>query len=90
MKSKEEIERLAFLKYPRVINDNPLCRNPNNPMEDDNTYERKIWIGAYTQCQQDMADDLEAILNNSIYVDFISKKEIVKYLKSLNKQDNED
>jgi hypothetical protein len=42
-----------------------------------------------TQCQENMADDLEAILNNSIYVDFISKKEIVKYLKSLNKQDNE-
>lgn len=52
MKTQEEIEQLAFLKYPRVINDNPLCRNPNNPMEDDNTYERKIWIGAYTQCQQ--------------------------------------
>jgi hypothetical protein len=50
MKSEEEIEQLAFLKYPRVIND------PYNPMEDDNTYERKIWIGAYTQCQEDMAD----------------------------------
>lgn len=59
MKTKQEIEQLAFLKYPRVINDNPLCRNPNNPMEDDNTYERKIWIGAYTQCQQDMAKELE-------------------------------
>lgn len=46
MKSKEEIEQLAFLKYPRVIND------PYNPMEDDN---RKIWIGAYSQCQEDMA-----------------------------------
>jgi len=56
MKSKEEIEQLAFLKYPRLINDNPLCRNPNNPMEDDNTYERKIWIVAYTQSQEDMAD----------------------------------
>lgn len=49
MKTQEEIEQLAFLKYPRVIND------PYNPMEDDNTYERKIWIGAYTQCQEDMA-----------------------------------
>jgi hypothetical protein len=46
MKTKEEIEQLAFLEYPRVINDNPLCRNPNNPMEDDNIYERKIWIEA--------------------------------------------
>lgn len=50
MKSKEEIKQLAFLKYPRVIND------PYNPMEDDNSYERKIWIDGYTQCQEeDMA-----------------------------------
>lgn len=48
MKTREEIKQLAFLKYPRVIND------PYNPMEDDNTYERKIWIDAYTQCQEDM------------------------------------
>lgn len=51
MKRREEIERLAFLEYPRLIND------PYNPMEDDNTYERKIWIGAYTQCQNDMLHD---------------------------------
>lgn len=50
MKTKEEIEQLAFLKYPRLIND------PYNPMEDDNSYERKIWINAYTQCQEDMAE----------------------------------
>jgi hypothetical protein len=50
MKTKEEIEQLAFLKYPRLIND------PYNPMEDDNTYERQIWIDGYTQCQEDMAD----------------------------------
>ena len=49
MKSKEEIKHLAFLKYPRVIND------PYNPIEDDNSYERKIWIDGYTQCQEDMA-----------------------------------
>jgi hypothetical protein len=48
MKSKEEIEQLAFLEYPRVIND------PYNPMEDDNAYERQIWIDAYTLCQEDM------------------------------------
>jgi hypothetical protein len=62
MKSKEEIEQLAFLKYPRLINDNPLCRNPSDPMEDDNTYERKIWIGAYTQCQQDNADNFLSLI----------------------------
>jgi len=50
MKTREEIEKLAFLEYPRLIND------PYNPMEDDNTYERQIWIDAYTQCQEDMAD----------------------------------
>ncbi len=50
MKTKEEIEQLAFLEYPRLIND------PYNPMEDDNTYERQIWIDAYTQCQEDMTD----------------------------------
>jgi hypothetical protein len=50
MKSKEEIEQLAFLEYPRLIND------PYNPMVDDNADERKIWINAYTQCQEDMAD----------------------------------
>ena len=49
MKTKEEIEKLAFLEYPRLIND------PYNPMEDDNTDERKIWIDGYTQCQEDMA-----------------------------------
>ncbi len=50
MKTKKEIEQLAFLEYPRLIND------PYNPMKDDNTYERQIWIDAYTQCQEDMAE----------------------------------
>ena len=74
MKTQEEIEQLAFLEYPRVIND------PYNPMEDDNADERQIWINAYTQCQEDMVKDLQSILNNSVYVDFISKKEILKYI----------
>jgi hypothetical protein len=74
MKTQEEIEKLAFLEYPRVIND------PYNPMEDDNADERQIWINAYTQCQEDMVKDLQSILNNSVYVDFISKKEILKYI----------
>lgn len=50
MKSREEIEQLAFLEYPRLIND------PYNPMEDDNAYERQIWIDAYTKCQEDIVD----------------------------------
>ncbi|MEY2869385.1 MAG: hypothetical protein RIR01_1876 [Bacteroidota bacterium] len=50
MKTKKEIEQLAFLEYPRLIND------PYNPMEDGNTYERQIWIDGYTQCQEDMKE----------------------------------
>ena len=63
MKRKEEIEQLALLEYPRLIND------PYNPMEDDNADERKIWINAYTQCQEDMADELKKlkeIINGSL------------------------
>jgi hypothetical protein len=101
MKSKEEIEQLAFLKYPRVINDNPLCRNPNNPMEDDNTYERKIWIGAYTQCQEDMAikkyteEDLinfahfyfQETFNSAIQTCKSTQQILQEWFNSLNKQD---
>jgi hypothetical protein len=57
MKSKEEIEQLAFFEYPRLIND------PYNPMEDDNAYERQIWIDAYTQCQEDMTDNMVKLAN---------------------------
>ena len=85
MKSKEEIEQLAFLKYPRVIND------PYNPMEDDNTYERKIWIGAYTQCQEDNAEkkytelQLRSAMEGAMV--FSKLKQITEYIISLNKQD---
>jgi len=53
--SKKEIEQLAFLKYPRVIND-PY-------KEDDNDYERQIWIDSYTQCQEDARQELENRMN---------------------------
>ena len=89
MKSKEEIEQLAFLKYPRVIND------PYNPMEDDNSYERKIWIDGYTQCQEDMQtllNDLFSLWQSlaevgeiSVGKNFTKKYEELK--NSLNKQD---
>lgn len=52
MKSKNEIEQLAFLEFPRLVND------PYNPMEDDNAYERQIWIDAYTKCQEDIKKEL--------------------------------
>ena len=96
MKTKEEIEQLAFLKYPRVIND------PYNPMEDDNTYERKIWIDAYNQCQEDMTDNskvtrFEVIDDNGrVYTTKDCKVELSYqddgrtlkvFIKSLNKQE---
>jgi hypothetical protein len=82
MKTKEEIEQLAESEYGTEI-ESIRGSNPYDLEKD----RKNGFIKGYTQCQEDMADDLEAILNNSIYVDFISKKEIVKYLNSLNKQD---
>jgi hypothetical protein len=66
MKSKEEIIQLAFLEYPRLIND------PYNPMVDDNADERKIWINAYSQCQEDMADE------SIRFADWINKNDYEK------------
>jgi hypothetical protein len=94
MKNKEEIEQLAFLKYPRVIND------PYNPMEDDNTYERKIWIDAYTQCQEDVDWELLVKLSKRYTEENLrqaitfgqgmelwkEEKQIEDYINSLNKQ----
>jgi hypothetical protein len=89
MKTKEEIEQLAFLQYPRLIND------PYNPMEDDNTYERQIWIDAYTQCQEDNKDkkyteeDIkEAFMEGCQSERRLSRRidELDKYINSLNKQ----
>lgn len=48
MKTQEEIEQLALLKYPKFSSDS------YNPEQDDNYYERLIWIEGYTQCQEDM------------------------------------
>jgi hypothetical protein len=88
MKSKEEIEQLAFLEYPRLIND------PYNPMVDDNADERKIWINAYSQCQEDMADKKyteEDMLKlwNTLMVAMTNHNPIFfkDYINSLNKQD---
>ena len=50
MKTEEEIEQLALLKYPKFSSD------PYNPEQDDEYYERLIWIEGYTQCQEDMVD----------------------------------
>ncbi len=95
MKSKEEIKQMAFLKYPRVIHD------PYNPMEDDNSYERKIWIDGYNQCQEDMADKIKEAVNlldkivenNELFFgyDVANKNANIRnakiFIKSLNKQD---
>jgi hypothetical protein len=94
MKTKEEIKQLAFLEYPRLIND------PYNPMEDDNTYERQIWIDAYTRCQEDNKDkkyteeDLRNAIDETINACNIAQKESYgeleidadKIISSLNKQ----
>jgi len=95
MKTKEEIEQLAFLEYPRLIND------PYNPMEDDNAYERQIWIDAYTRCQEDNKDrkyteeDLRNAIDETINACNVAQKESYgeleidadKIINSLNKQD---
>jgi hypothetical protein len=87
MKTQEEIEQLAFLEYPRLIND------PYNPMEDDNAYERKIWIDGYTQCQEDMADrkyteeDLKLAFETGRNFQLTGEDNFNELLNSLNKQD---
>ena len=95
MKTKEEIEQLAFLEYPRLIND------PYNPMEDDNAYERQIWIDAYTRCQEDNKDrkyteeDLRNAIDETINACNVAQKESYgeleidadKIINSLNKKD---
>ena len=78
MKTQEEIEQLAFLKYPRLIND------PYNPMEDDNTYERQIYIDAYIQCQEDMFDSLLANKLRSLYKDSDGKYTEADIRKAIN------
>ena len=77
MKTPEEIQKLSY-KYSDKVN--MFNDWTSHSIADAVTY-------GYTQCQQDMAKDLQSILNNSLYVDFISKKEILKYINSLNKQD---
>jgi hypothetical protein len=87
MKSREEIEQLAFLEYPRVIND------PYNPMEDDNAYERQIWIEGYIQCQEDMADERKMIMETLLKIrdckDYENNSSTLakELINSLNKQD---
>jgi len=48
MKTITDIEKLAFEKYPRLINDE------YNPKEDDNEENRKIWIDGYRQALFDI------------------------------------
>ena len=80
MKSKEEIERLAFLEYPRLINDT------YNPMEDDNTYERKIWIGAYTQCQEDITKTMSKEIQPEEIWNKESQEKIKEHILNLAKK----
>jgi hypothetical protein len=69
MKSKEEIERLAFLEYPR------------------NKRIRLIWINAYSQCQEDMAKELEMhILVNEHDWSRNPQAQLKDFINSLNKR----
>ena len=75
MKTPEEIDELYHKCWDDFIR------------KHDNNLHYYSFVEGYNQCQEDMAKDLQSILNNSVYVDFISKKEILKYINSLNKQD---
>ena len=84
IKTKKEIEQLAEKRFWKL--------NGKDFMDNEITHLEKSeyvsgYLSGYNQCQEDMAKDLQSILNNSVYVDFISKKEILKYIISLNKQD---
>jgi hypothetical protein len=91
MKTKEEIEKLAWKFY--VDKDGIVP----------NTYEREGFTNGYTQCQEDMANEMENCMRFFLKHtqkqitekiakespnDFDVAKEVVKfYIQSLNKQD---
>jgi len=93
MKTKEEIEQLAEIRFP---NDTPVGLRLYT-----STYKQRGFVEGYTQCQEDMADKkytegdiLFAFLHGG--TKFEENKDITvlaknfKELKnSLNKQDNE-
>ena len=81
------MEILSITKQTRLMNTDRIKEIQEKTAYPNSVSVQQALLQVWNESQQDMADDLEAILNNSIYVDFISKKEIVKYLKSLNKQD---
>jgi hypothetical protein len=56
MKTKEEIEQLAKEDF----NNRQECGDYELSSI---TYERQIWINAYTQCQEDMADNMVKLAN---------------------------
>lgn len=67
---KQTIEEAAFLKYPRLIND------PCNPTEDDNSYERKIFIDAaeWALSQQEPIKGIDELDVNHIVLQYLQEK----------------
>jgi hypothetical protein len=90
MKTKEEIEQLAFLKYPIIRG---YIANNMDSEYDKNKDFRDCFIKGYTQCQEDMADkkyteeDLMSAFNAGINNDYGNGPSFDKWLNSLNKQD---
>lgn len=84
MKTREEIEQLAFLKYPY---EGGIETNVTDDL-------RQGFIKGYTQCQEDMAKELEqlreAIRKNTWYDEDGNAQVNLHGIdnSSLNKQDN--
>ena len=58
MKTKEEIEQLAKEEYPSIIG-----TTQTGVAYDMNSREKEAYIKGYTQCQQDMADNMVKLAN---------------------------
>ena len=85
MKSKKEIEQLAKEEYP-------ICSITSNPHQIIEKYEREAFTKGYTQCQEDMAKELDNLKGqlrewSVIYQGFIKDKDgisslaLLEYLK---------
>ena len=60
MKSKEEIEKLAEKQYPIEIGGSMRMPNTNDIKK---ANEQEGFIKGYTQCQEDMADEIQSLID---------------------------
>ena len=58
MKTKEEIEQLAEKEYPIQLNENHYKPDVYDDLNEDN---RNAYVEGYTQCQEDIGKELEAL-----------------------------